>query len=195
MIRLPVGARFCLGLGALALSACGPQPERFEDGESGLAITVPEGIERGPFEPGYFTDQGWKLQAEQPGRSIIALRLADSDDIAQAELRVGESNDPQALARCMDAPATATASSASSERIIDGARFERFDIDDAGMSHYLHGHAYRAVVEGRCYAFDALVFGVNGEVFDPPRESPFSSPDALARLDALLDGVSFEPSR
>jgi hypothetical protein len=124
----------------------------------------------------------------------VALVLRGSNDITAAELRIGTSRDPRALAHCQDVPANALPD-ATGTAVLDGVPFRHFRAGDAAMNHYLDVEGYRAVRDGRCYAIDLLVIGTNPTVYDPPRTPPFPREQAMARLHAALAGLHFDDAR
>ncbi|WP_110655037.1 hypothetical protein [Salinicola halimionae] len=137
----------------------------------------------------YFDDGGWQLADDAPGERLILLKLPESDEITTALWRLGASKDAAAVDHCLNLPANAQAM--SSKVTIAGEAFTGFTLGDAGMSHFQNAEGYRAVVDGSCYAIDLIVQGTSGEVYDPPRQPPFSREDAMDRLHSVNDGVSF----
>lgn len=137
----------------------------------------------------YFDNGDWQLADDTPGERLITLQLPESDDVTTALWRLGASRDPAAVERCLTLPANAQPMASKAE--IAGQTFTGFTLGDAGMSHFQNVEGYRAVMDGACYAIDLIVQGTNGEVYDPPREAPFSQEDAMNRLRSITDGVSF----
>lgn len=142
--------------------------------------------------PGYFDNGGWKTDANAPGQRLLVLALPDSDEIATGLWRLGASRDATAVNECLMPPDNAR--SIPGETSIGGHAFVGFTLGDAGMSHFQRVEGYRAVVGGTCYAIDLIVQGTNGAVYDPPKKAPFSQDDAMKRLRAINDGVTF-PAR
>jgi len=138
----------------------------------------------------YFDNGGWQLADAAPGERLILLKLLESDEVTTALWRLGASHDATAIDHCLNLPANAQAM--SSTVTIAGEAFTGFTLGDAGMSHFQNAEGYRAVVDGSCYAIDLIVQGTNGEVYDPPRQAPFSPEDAMSRLRSVNDGVSFD---
>lgn len=137
----------------------------------------------------YFDNGDWQLADGTAGERLTMLQLPESDDVTTALWRLGASRDPAAVEGCLTLPANAQPMASKTE--IAGQTFTGFTLDDAGMSHFQNVEGYRAVVDGACYAIDLIVQGTNGEVYDPPREAPFSREDAMNRLRSINDGVSF----
>jgi len=138
----------------------------------------------------YFDNGSWQLEDDAPGERLILLKLPESDDITTALWRLGASDDATAVDQCLTLPANAQAM--SSKTTIARKAFSGFTLGDAAMSHFQNAEGYRAVVDGRCYAIDLIVQGINGDVYDPPRKAPFSREDAIERLRSINDGVSFD---
>jgi len=164
----------------------------FNDALTGLQLTAPAGMQwRADFHPQFLTPSGWAMfaPAAQAGTPLAALLLAGSNEVTAAEVRVGRSDDPQALAACMQPPAEAQG--ALEPLVLDGVDFIHFHSDDAAMSHYLQVDGYRGVRHGYCVAIDLVVSGTRPEVYDPPRAPPFSLEEAQARLRQALVGLQW----
>ena len=168
--------------------------QTFTSKQYGFRISYPADLAlRQQPEPAYLLSDHWKLYANTdaaPGQPVIALRLPASNKVAAAELRIGVSRDPASLRSCRGTPAATVPDSIGSTRI-DGVTFTTFKARDAGMSHYMIVHGYRAVHNNTCYALDVIVYGTNPKVYDPPRTPPFSRQQAFARLTPLATGLAF----
>ncbi|MCX7514808.1 hypothetical protein [Frateuria sp. STR12] len=163
------------------------------DTTHGFRIAVPPDMQvRRDFRRSYLANGQWKAYAtgDDHGTPALALVLEGSNAITAAELRIGIGQDAEALAHCLDVPATAVPAQAT-QVTLAGVRFNRFHAADAAMSHYLDVEAYRAVHAGRCYAIDLLITGTRPEVYDPPATPPFGREAALKRLRAALRGLRF----
>jgi len=164
--------------------------EAFEDLLTGLHLPAPAGMRwQRESHPQYLTPAGWAMfvPASQAGTPLAALLLEGSNEVTAAELRVGRSDDPQALAGCMQPPAEAQG--APEPVVLDGVDFVHFHTADAAMSHYLQVDAYRGLHRGQCVAIDLVVSGTRPEVYDPPRQPPFAVDTAQARLREALAGL------
>lgn len=165
----------------------------FESSEWGFRIDVPDGwaVRRG-FKPSYLANGAWKTFAapDSQGQPIVALVMPGSNDVSDAEIRIGANRAANEVAAC-DRPPAALRSGSVAIRRIHGLRFTTFAAGDAAMSHHLEVHAYRGVRNGACYAIDLLVFGTNPQVFDPPARSPFSDARAFAAMDAAAQTLRF----
>ncbi|MCK2042938.1 hypothetical protein KZO83_09550 [Chromohalobacter sp. TMW 2.2308] len=156
-----------------------PYPVRLRADASLARITAPQS--------GYFDTGSWQIADDAPGERLITLALPSSNDITAAHWRLGASHDAKAISNCLTPPPNAHSRSTAS---IDGHDFQAFTLDDAGMSHFQRITGYRAVIDDTCYAIDLIVNGTRGEVYDPPREPPFSSKRAMQRLHEINDGLS-----
>jgi len=166
-----------------------------EDPEHGFAIAVPAGMQlRHDFQRSYLGDASWKAFAgpDTHGRPAVALVLDGSNRITAAELRIGIGTDGEALAHCLDVPASGSSAAAGTVTLA-GVPFTHFHAADAAMSHYLEVDGYRAVHADRCYAIDLLLTGTRPEVYDPPATPPFEQADAKRRLREALEGFRFMP--
>jgi len=169
-------------------------PNAFHSDEYGIGLAYDNHQAHAVTETGgYFGDPAWRLDAETdaPGDRLLVLRLNDSDEILTGELRLGVSRDPGQLERCTRPGPLATSSKTGTTEL-DGALFTTYRGGDAAMNHFQNLRAYRAVHHGTCYAIDLVLQGTNPEVYDPPREAPFSREEGFARLEALLQGLAFD---
>ncbi|MGS1077178.1 hypothetical protein [Pseudoxanthomonas beigongshangi] len=166
---------------------------QFVDEALGVAILPLPGFTlRRDFRRDYLATDDWKTFAkpDSRGKALAALVLDGSNEITAAELRLGISDDPDAVAACLEVSDSALPSPRDEIRI-DGQPFRHFRASDAAMSHYLTVDAYRAVRQERCYAIDLLVVGTRPEVYDPPRKPPFDTATARARLREALGAIRF----
>ncbi|MHB0775969.1 hypothetical protein [Halomonas sp. WWR20] len=138
---------------------------------------------------GYFDNGHWQVDDDAPGDRLITLSLPDSDEITGGLWRLGASRNSAAVNHCLTPPDNAQ--TMSSDTTIGGQPFHGFILGDAGMNHFQHVEGYRAIVDGTCYAIDLIVQGTHGDVYDPPRQAPFSQDDAMRMLRAINDGISF----
>ncbi|HYG05250.1 MAG TPA: hypothetical protein VD865_02435 [Stenotrophomonas sp.] len=164
----------------------------FNDSLTGLHLPAPAGMQwHRDFHPQYLTPTGWAMfaPAGQAGTPLAALLLDGSNEVTAAELRVGRSDDPQAVATCLQPPAEAQG--APEPVVLDGVDFIHFHSADAAMSHYLQVDGYRGMRHGQCVAIDLIVSGTRPEVYDPPRLPPFAVDAATARLREALRGLSW----
>lgn len=167
-------------------------PDAFGDSLTGLQWPAPAGMRwQRESHPQYLTPVGWSLfaPAGQGGTPLASLQLDGSNEITAAELRLGRSDDPQALAGCMRAPAEAQG--ATEPVVLAGVDFIHYHVADAAMSHYLQVDGYRGVRHGQCVAIDLVVSGTRPEVYDPPRQPPFAVEQAQARLREALAGIEW----
>ncbi|MDH4572736.1 hypothetical protein [Salinicola acroporae] len=197
MPRLALTLTLCAGV---ALSACQQRDasnqdtdaakETFQAANYPLEVRYDASLIRVDGEvSSYFDNGGWQLSDDAPGDRLILLELPESDDEETALWRLGASRDEEAVANCLRLPANAQAT--PSKTTLAGEAFSGFTLGDAGMSHFQNVEGYRAVVNDTCYAIDLIVQGTDGEVYDPPRQPPFSSDEAMERLRTISDGLSF----
>jgi hypothetical protein len=164
-----------------------------ESAAFGFRIEYPKGwTARREFRGGYLANDTWKAYATpgSQGTPVAALVVPGSNDITDAELRIGVSRASDEVKACATPPSSVRAGSTARERI-DGADFMKFEASDAAMSHYLVVRGYRAVHEGACYALDLLVYGVDPHVYDPPVTPPFSKDHAFGAMDEVLRSFRF----
>jgi len=169
----------------------------YSDPRQGFAIPVPDGMQlRHDFQRSYLTDASWKAFAgpDTQGAPAMALVMDGSNPVTAAELRIGIGSDDEALADCLDAPASG-ATTTLGTTTLDGVPFTHFHAADAAMSHYLEVDGYRTVHANRCYAIDLLISGTRPEVYDPPATPPFTRTEAEQQLHKALDGFHFLPDR
>lgn len=199
-LSLTLALTLCAGV---TLSACQQRDDSNQDADAAketfraasypLEVRYDASLTRVDGEvSGYFDNGGWQLSSDAPGDRLLLLELPESDDVATALWRLGASRDAKAVANCLSLPANAQAM--PSKTTLAGEAFTGFTLGDAGMSHFQNAEGYRAVVNDTCYAIDLIVEGTNGKVYDPPRQPPFSSDEAMERLRAISDGLSFTAS-
>jgi hypothetical protein len=166
------------------------------DGAWGFRIDTPPGWTlRHDFQSSYLANGAWKTFAapDSQGQPVLSLAVPGSNQVTDAEIRIGASRDPVEVRRCTEPPSTVVAGSVATQRI-NGVPFTTFEARDAAMSHRLDVRAWRAAHGGACYAIDLLVFGVNPQVYDPPATAPFSDAHAFEAMGAVLRSFAFEPS-
>lgn len=167
--------------------------QTFKSADYGIAIAYPDDFKaRKGFAGSYLQNGAWKTYAgpHSAGQPIVSLVLADSNDVTDAELRIGASRNKQAVAHCTRPPGSAVPGS-EAETTLGGVTFKTFKARDAAMSHYLEVKSYRTVHDDACYAIDLLVYGTNPKVYDPPRKPPFTRKHAFSRLHTALQGFRF----
>lgn len=159
-----------------------------------IRVCYPADLElRQSFRKSYLANGRWKTYTgpgSPSGKPLIALIMPASNQVTSGELRIGVSHDPAAIRTCKEIPASARPGSVG-EMMIDGIPFTTFQASDAGMSHYLLVHSYRAVHAETCYAMDVLVFGSNPNVYSPPKTPPFTREQVLTRLIPVAEGLQF----
>jgi hypothetical protein len=177
----------------VAPSASADNRQVLESAAFGFRIEYPTGwTARREFRGGYLANDAWKTDAkpDSQGTPVAALVVPGSNDITDAELRIGVSRAAEEVRSCATPPSSVRAGSTGRERI-DDADFVKFEAEDAAMSHYLVVHGYRAVHEGACYALDLLVYGVDPRVYDPPAKPPFPQDHAFAAMHEVLRSFRF----
>lgn len=196
--RILIAWAIVTGVCAVVLTGCAnrastvaKQVSVFSSHRYAVAIRYPSNYSaaRG-FTGGYLTPPRWNpaVPASVPGRALLSLALPGSNRVRRAVLRLGASDDPRAVATCMQfQPAAALQS--SGKRRIDGVLFHWHQSSDAAMSHYRQIREYRAVHADRCYAVDLIVAGTRRGVYDNPPPLPFSMANAMIRLRSLLSGI------
>lgn len=187
------------GVMLLGVAACAPEPSghrpgaaHFASAEYGVAMVYPASLKAArDFRSDYFLQQRWNPDAADhvPGKALLTLTLPRSDRLTTAELRLGVSDNRQAVRDCA-LPSHGQAGTTSAV-VIDGVAFKRRDTEDAGMNHFMLRHAYRGVAHGRCYAIDLIVDGTNPGVYPDNPTPPMTNRAAFKQLTALLDGLTF----
>lgn len=175
-------------------SAAPGSPHDFVSPAWGFHIDVPTGWTlRHDFQSSYLANGAWKTFAapDSRGEPVLSLTMPGSNQVTDAEIRIGASRNPSEVQRCTTPPSAVVAGSVATQRI-DGVAFTTFEAADAAMSHHLAVHAWRAVRGGACYAIDLLVYGVDPEVYDPPATPPFSDAHAFDAMRAVIRTFGFE---
>lgn len=180
---------------SVAKSASSAAPSVYADPQYGFSLALPADMTlRHDFQRSYLDDASWKAYAgpHSRGTPVVALVLDGSNQITAAELRIGVGTTDDAVAHCLDVPASGAAS-AVEQTTLAGVPVTHFHAADAAMSHYMDVQSYRVVHAGRCYAIDLMLSGTRPEVYDPPATPPFTRADAKQRLRTALDGFRFLP--
>jgi hypothetical protein len=170
-----------------------PHSPRFASQRWGFTINYPVDSQVQPdFRHSYLQTGTWKAYAapDSHGLPVVALVMPGSDQITDAEVRIGASDSRTDVARCTTPPQAVRAGSVG-KVVINGIPFTHFEAGDAAMSHYLDVHGYRVVHAGTCYAIDLLVYGTNPAVYSPPATPPFTRAQAFAWMRAVLDTFRF----
>ncbi|WP_353979194.1 hypothetical protein [Salinicola endophyticus] len=194
------------GVAAALLAGCQPQPQdaagsgeaqrTFHSAEAGVTLAYPATLERvdgntgTPAVRGYFDNGSWQLDASAPGKTLITLALPGSNAITTGLWRLGISRDPVAVRQCQRLPANAQRQPGPST--LGGHDATLFTQSDAGMNHFREVESYRRVIAATCYAVDLIVEGSNGEVYDPPRQAPFSRDAAWQALREVNAGLHLD---
>ncbi|ARS53689.1 hypothetical protein [Kushneria konosiri] len=158
-----------------------------------LTLTNSDLVRVDRFDGSGFDDPGWSSLSTNPGagQRPVLLKLPDSDDIRSGWWLLGRSHNPEIVAHCTH-PERAGQTLTGTPTMIDGHPFTRFEISDAGMSHYRQVRAWRGVTGGSCLSIEHIVQGVRGDVFDPPRTPAFTIDAAMARLEDVNDALAFD---
>lgn len=158
----------------------------FTDAATGFHLEWPATFEPEIQSPvAYLLPTGWRLDLRpgESGRLMAGWVLKGSNDVTTALLRYGISGDSKSFQRCLDAGGGGLP---TNQVMIGGRPFTHYQLQDAGMSHYLVADAYRSRYQGRCYAIDLIVHGTEPQVYDPPRTPPFTTAQAQQALHGLL---------
>jgi len=169
-----------------------PEP-MYAESRPGIAVRpVANAQVEDNFKRSYLALASWKLFAPQDslGMPLAAVVLDGSNEVTAAEMRIGRSDEETAVRDCMVLPAEATGPARNIT--VGGIAFIHYPAGDAAMSHYVQADSYRGRLGERCYAIDLLVSGTRPEVYDPPRQPPFSNEVAMARLEKALQAVYWQ---
>lgn len=185
-------------LASLWLAACTTQPldnartqdayrnNFYSNAATGFHLEWPDSIvPEAQSAVAYALSSNWRLdmRPNEPGRLVAGWVLRGSNEVTAARLRFGVSGDGKSFEHCLKPGGGGLA---TNQVMIGGRPFTHYQLQDAGMSHYLHAEAYRSRYQGRCYAIDLIINGTNPEVYDPPRTPPFTRAQAQAQLHQLL---------
>lgn len=168
---------------------------RFESDAVDLSVTYASDLQASThFNGNQQAGDAWAAMSapDSSGRQIFMLTLPDSNDVTTAQMRIGANSDAHAVANC-GAPPDAPRVEDTGTTTVNGTMFRTFHAADAGMNHYHKVRGYRVTQDGQCIAIDLLVTGTNPDVYDPPRQPPFTTDAAFAKLRSALDGVHLGP--
>jgi hypothetical protein len=158
-----------------ARTVLGPEDllAKYQNDTYGFEVTYPKDLNpETSFRKYYALSDKWRSQApeEQQGNAIVAIpvfRVDNPDGVAtgkpypiyfSAEVRVGASSDPQAVADCLKTDPGYTEQKHETVDL-NGTQFERFEFGDAAMMQYVQGVSYRTVHNGTCFAMEQLKAG------------------------------------
>lgn len=181
----------CAGSGAVDLASPPPSgTDRFVSEDYHVVVQYPDTVDAAhAFESDYFLGNRWNPDVARtiPGAALLSLTLPGSNKLRRGVLRLGASDDTRAVDSCGTTPGREDAEAVQ----VGGVAFTRLDHGDAAMNHFSEVRSYRGVHADQCIAIDLVVTGINAGVYDDPPEAPFSTKQAMRRLEGLLDDVSF----
>lgn len=178
----------------LVLSGCNhssapAEKAQFTRADYGVSLQYNPHLQRQDETPVQYFDTGsWQINDQVPGIRLITLLLPGSNEVTSGQWRLGVSREPAAVSYCLTLAEDSGPSRVNAR--IGGHSFKVFSQSDAGMNHFQSIESYRAVINATCYAIDLIVNGSNGEVYDPPRQPPFSRDSAMKRLRKISEGLS-----
>ena len=137
----------------------------------------------------YLYPGNWSaIESNDKGSLVLRLLVPGSNEVLTGELRVGGSDIGPNVTTCMQPKENYTMSTTT----INGHFYKVFSGSDAGMSHFGSVKSYRTVKNDTCLAIEELVYGTNGQVYDPPRQAPFSEDAVWSMLDAIVNSAQFK---
>lgn len=159
--------------------------------EYGFRFDFPENLKsETSFKMYYNLSNKWRAGApeESTGLPLITIpvyRIENEKSFPRyfaAELRIGVSNNPQDLERCLKSDPGYTGEERDLE-IINGQIFSKFNLDNAAMMQYIKGTSYRILHNGTCFAIEQVAAGSN--------YSDEASPDDMSQeaLDGYFDSI------
>ena len=143
------------------------------------------------FARTYLLAENWSLDApmaQRTGDPVVAFIYPGSNEVLAAELRVGVSEEPSEVEKCMVPPPYAWDVTQGS---IGGVPAVVYTRSDAALSHFLQANVYRVLHEDRCISLELIVTGTNPEVYDPPRSVPFAREAARQELSGVVRSFAF----
>ena len=143
------------------------------------------------FDVGYLVGSTWSLYSDptvSTGRPLVALIKKGSNDVLNAELRIGISTSTEDVSSCTKVDPTAEN---ISQKVVNGIPFTTFSESGAAMSHFTTAKSYRVVHGNACFAIDEFIAGTNPDVYDPPRTPPYDQTEALKELDQAISTFEF----
>lgn len=161
----------------------------YENAEYSFAIAYPpEVTPETSFTKLHGLGEAWRVGASSEGAGILAIPLSRIDEkkgerYYDAELRIGASGDPEAVAACLVSPS----GEAGEEYAFGDVLFRAFPVKQEGSTGIIAGTSYRTVHEGRCVALEEL------ESFGAKEEVPEFLHDDFERLHSLTETFRFLP--
>lgn len=141
------------------------------------------------FAGSYLLPTYWNVYAkdEKKGTPIVSFRVPNSDEVLMGEVRIGVTADKDEIKDCFVPPYTVPIKKLQ----INGKDFSLFETSDAAMNHFSNVKSYRTIHNNQCFAVDVLIYGSNGDVYDPPKEPPFTRISAENKLEKIIQSFEF----
>lgn len=169
-----------------------PDMMTYSNNQYRFSISYPDTFEATTtFDQSYMVGSSWQLYSDpnkNTGMPLIALYKKGSNDVLNAEVRIGVSTSTDDVVSCTKTQDGQTASST----VINGVPFITYEESGAAMMHFSKAVSYRTVRDNTCYAIDEFIAGTNPEVYDPPRILPYNEAEAWNELDAIKETFLFK---
>lgn len=144
----------------------------YNNSQFGIRFSYPkELIPEETFKQFYALSSNWRAETtpDSKGTPIVAIPVfrIDQGSVAtgkayplyfSAEVRVGASSDKKDVQNCLQNDPGFT-DQKSTDVVINGITFKRFEIADAAAMQYVQGLSYRTVHNNTCYAVEQLRAG------------------------------------
>ncbi len=143
------------------------------------------------FNSTYVAGEGWNLYTNssnmESGEKAVSFVKTGSNEIFDAELRIGVSDNPKDVLHCTKPPAGTTGEQVK----LNGNDATKFTVKDGATMHSLEATSYRIVHNDECYAIDEILMSGNPNAYTPPRSLPFTKEEATTDLNVILSTFTF----
>lgn len=158
----------------------------YKNEKYGFEIKYPPSLKpTAEFDAHYHIGSGWDAAADfnsSNGVPVINIPLYKSpknesdSSYFVSEVRIGVSSDPDDVSNCIEKSFKyAPFVSSLGAEIINGIKFNIYEIESVGMMQYMSGKSYRTIYKDKCFAVEQIETGGTNQGEDYPTITPDSS--------------------
>lgn len=145
------------------------------------------------FTADSFQDGNWSwFGKKEQGHPLVSLALHGTPQkTTVAEVRIGVSDDADAVAQCRKLPENAALDSMKTFRH-RGTLYTFFSGGKTQANRSLAIHTYRTVHQNHCYSIELMVYGAKPDTMSPPDYNAMNPDEAMSRLTSLWRQMDFQ---
>lgn len=133
--------------------------------------------------------QSWMQNSTDQGLLLVKATLPRSfepkTNFSDATFTVGTSPSPDAVTKCLTAPASGNGVQ-KSQVMLNGVQYTKFITSDAGAGNFYQTTSYRTMRDGQCYVVEYTIHSTNIGNYSPDQGiKAFNQ----AKVQALLEGM------